>query len=125
MPTLWVQATRTDRKVIVSEADEQHPTPNHEIFIVGYPDPRYDADGKQIEANPPIEVGDTALVRQRIADGDLRLVSAPPARPSDAESERQAAVQREQELAAAEAERTEQERLEAERQAAANKGKAK
>lgn len=79
--TIWVQALTRDRKVLVSEYDDQHPTPNHEIFIVGYEDPRFDADGKEIvPANPPIEVGDTGLVRQRIAEKVLVQVDAPMAR---------------------------------------------
>jgi hypothetical protein len=89
--TIWVQANRFDRKVILSEADEQHPTPNHEVYIVGYEDPRYDADGNQIEANPAIEVGDTPGVRQRIAEGDLKIVSGPQARLTAAESQTAAA----------------------------------
>ena len=76
MGTIWVQATRDDRKVIVSEYDPSHPTPNHEIWVVGYPDRTAD-DGTFVQGNPPIEVGDTALVRQRIAAGDLKEVSAP------------------------------------------------
>jgi hypothetical protein len=98
--TIWVRANRTDRKVILSEYDELHPTDTHEIWIVGYEDPRFDADGNQIEANPPIEVGDTAGVRQAIADKDLVLVDGPGAglrgasrpaeQPSAAERETQA-----------------------------------
>lgn len=91
MSTIWVQAQRHDRKVIVSEYDEQHPTANHEIYIVGYEDPRYDADGNEVTpANPAIEVGDTAGVRQRIAEGDLKVVSGPSGRETLAEQERQA-----------------------------------
>lgn len=75
--TLWVQANRFDRKVILSEADQSHPG-THEIFIVGYEDPRFDADGNPvIPANPAIEVGDTPGVRQRIAEKDLIEVSGP------------------------------------------------
>ena len=79
--TIWVQALTRDRKVIVSEADPLHPTPNHEIWIVGYEDPRIDADGNPIEpANPPIEVGDTPLVRRAIGDQLLAIVDKPLAR---------------------------------------------
>jgi hypothetical protein len=92
--TLWVQANRFDRKVILSEADQAHPG-THEIFIVGYEDPRFDADGNPvIPANPAIEVGDTPSVRQRIAEKDLIEVSAPAAPKitlTAAERERQAA----------------------------------
>lgn len=80
--TLWVKANRTDRKVIVSEYNDLHPTDNHEVFIVGYEDPRVDADGNAVApANPPIEVGDTPLVRQRIAEKDLVEVGKPAAEP--------------------------------------------
>lgn len=81
MPTLWVQALTRDRKVILSEVDEQHPTPNHEIWLVGYEEPRFDADGNEIvPANPAIEVGDTPGVRKCIADQTLALVSGPGSR---------------------------------------------
>lgn len=110
--TIWVQALTRDRKVIVSEYDESHPTPNHEIYIVGYEDPRFDADGNAIEpANPAIEVGDTPLVRQRIAEQTLAIVSGPMARQSAAERERQAA------------ERADEQRLADERAAAAKPAK--
>jgi hypothetical protein len=111
--TIWVQALTHDRKVIASEYDEAHPTPNHEIYIVGYEDPRFDADGNAIEpANPPIEVGDTALIRQRIAEKVLAVVDGPGGRQGArsaqrqadldaAEQERQAAVWAEQEQKAA------------------------
>lgn len=109
MSTIWVQAQRHDRKVIVSEYDEQHPTANHEIYIVGYEDPRYDADGNEVTpANPAIEVGDTPGVRQRIAEGDLKIVSGPQT------SAQLRAVERERQAA----ERAEQQRLEDERKAA-------
>lgn len=77
--TIWVQALTRDRKVILSEADQAHPTPNHEIWIVGYEEPRFDADGVAIEpANPPIEVGDTPGVRKCIGDQTLALVEHGP-----------------------------------------------
>lgn len=80
-PTIWVQALTRDRKVILSEADERHPTPNHEIWIVGYEDPRADADGNAIgPANPPIKVGDTPGVRGAMAAGLLAQVEKPMAR---------------------------------------------
>lgn len=79
--TIWVQALTRDRKVILSEYDESHPTPNHEIWIVGYEDPRVDADGNAIEpANPPIEVGDTPGVRLAISQQLLAIADAPMAR---------------------------------------------
>jgi len=79
--TIWVQALTRDRKVILSEADERHPTPNHEIWLVGYEEPRFDADGVEITpANPPIEVGDTPGVRRAISDQLLAVVDAPMAR---------------------------------------------
>ena len=83
--TIWVEALTRDRKVILSEADESHPTPNHEIWIVGYEDPRFDADGNPIvPANPPLEVGDTPGVRACIADKTLAIVSGPMAEQSAA-----------------------------------------
>jgi hypothetical protein len=79
--TLWVQAnpTKTNiRKVILSEADPSHPTPNHELWIVAYEDPRFDADGNPVEpANPPIRVGDTPGVRAALQAGDLIEADAP------------------------------------------------
>jgi hypothetical protein len=103
--TLWVQAVPGDRKVIVSEYDESHPG-NHEAWIVAYEDPRFDADGNPVEpANAPVEVGDTPLIRQRIAEKVLQEVSSP-AQLARAEKERQAT------------ERAEQERLNEERIAA-------
>ena len=73
--TLWVQAVPTEtnmRKVVLSEADEAHPTPNHEIWIVAYEDPREDSEGNPVTpANPPIHVGDTPGVRAALASGDL------------------------------------------------------
>lgn len=84
--TLWVQArpgkdnaSKEDntRKVILSEFDPAHPG-THEVWIVAYEDPRVDSEGNRVEpANPPVEVGDTPLVRQRIADKDLIEVRAP------------------------------------------------
>jgi len=82
--TLWVQANPTPentRKVVLSEADEAHPVNEnglHEVWIVAYEDPRRDADGNLIEpANPPVEVGDTPGVRQRLLEKALIEVSAP------------------------------------------------
>lgn len=115
--TIWVKANRTDRKVILSEYDELHPTENHEVYIVGYEDPRTNADGVQIEANPPLEVGDTPGVRQAIAAKDLVIVSAPMARQT-AERERQAAERERQAAERAEAKRI------ADEQAAADKAAA-
>jgi hypothetical protein len=78
--TLWVQANPTEantRKVILSEADEAHPG-THEVWIVAYEDPRFDADGNPVKpANPPIEVGDTPGVRAALNAKDLIEVSAP------------------------------------------------
>lgn len=94
MSTIWVQALTRDRKIILSEFDPSHPTPNHEAWIVGYEEPRFDADGEEIvPANPPIEVGDTPLVRKAISDQLLAIVSgpAPKAQLAAAERETQAA----------------------------------
>jgi hypothetical protein len=81
--TLWVRAVPTEantRKVILSEADEAHPG-THEVWIVAYEDPRFDADGNPVEpANPQVQVGDTPGVRKAIMDGDLVEVDAPMAR---------------------------------------------
>lgn len=74
--TLWVQATTTDRQVIVSEYNEAHPEPTHEVFIAGYPDVTDPDTGELIPGNTPYEVGDTALIRQRIAEGTLRELDA-------------------------------------------------
>jgi ribosomal protein S12 len=49
-----------DRHVILMEADDRHPTDNHEIFIVGYPGEKNEYD-----------VGDTPGVRAKIASGEL------------------------------------------------------
>lgn len=76
--TLWVKATTTDRQVILSEYDDAHPG-NHEAWIVGYPDVVTDA-GETVIGNVPIEVGDTGLVRQRIAEGTLEEVERPQAK---------------------------------------------
>ena len=95
---LWVKPTRDDRKVILSEADPAHPVNDngdHEVFVAAYPDAQ------------PTQVGDTGLVRARIASGDLVEVDAPArksARLSDAEKERQAAEQAEADRLAAEKE---------------------
>lgn len=87
--TIWVQALSHDRKVILSEADELHPTPNHEIWIVGYEDPRFDADNNPIvPANPPIKVGDTPGVRKAISDKLLTIVEKPMARQQAAPAEK-------------------------------------
>lgn len=110
--TIWVQALTRDRKVILSEADELHPTPNHEIWLVGYEDPRFDADGKEIvPANPPIEVGDTPGVRHAISDKLLAIVDAPTARQQGA---RETAQERKDRLAA---EKAEEDRIAAEKAA--------
>jgi hypothetical protein len=77
---IWVQAQPNEsnlRKVVLSDADLAHPTDNHEVWIVAYEDPRFDADGNEIEANPPVQVADTPGVRKAILAGDLAEVSAP------------------------------------------------
>lgn len=100
--TIWVQALTRDRKVILNEIDESHPTPNHELWIVGYEDPRFDADGDAIEpANPPIEVGDTPGVRLAISQQLLAIVEHGGMARQSAETPQQ----REERLAAEAAER--------------------
>ena len=88
--TLWVKANPTPentRKVILSEADAAHPG-NHEIWIVAYEEPRFDADGNPVEpANPPVQVGETPGVRAALASGDL-IEGDAPARPAKAEEAR-------------------------------------
>lgn len=49
-----------DRHVILMELDDLHPTDNHEIFLVGYPNEKNEYD-----------VGDTPGVRAKIASGEL------------------------------------------------------
>lgn len=83
MTTIWVQALTTDRKVILSEYDPAHPGDRHEAWIVGYPD-RNEDSGEPRTGNVPIEVGDTALVRQRIAEKVLVEVASPMAKQSAA-----------------------------------------
>lgn len=82
--TLWVQANPNEnnlRKVVLSEVDDAHPTPTHEVWIVAYEDPRVDSEGNPVEpANPPVEVGDTPGVRAALQSQDLVEVSAPMAR---------------------------------------------
>jgi hypothetical protein len=55
-----VPDAQADRHVILMEADDLHPTDNHEIFIVGYPGEKNEYD-----------VGDTIGVRAKIASGEL------------------------------------------------------
>lgn len=63
MATIHVKVVNPDRKVVVAEFDPQHPGDTHEVLVVGFPG----------EDNV-YEVGDTALVRQRVAEGALEVV---------------------------------------------------
>lgn len=111
--TIWVQALTRDRKVILSEASELHPTSNHEIWLVGYEEPRFDADGIEITpANPPTLVGDTPGVRRAISDQLLAIVDAPATRQ---QAGRETAQERKDRLAAEQ--KAEADRLAAEKAA--------
>lgn len=70
--TIFVRSATKDRKVALSEGDPAHP--DGEAWVVGYPDL---PDGSEDPANI-VEVGETALVRQKLAAGDLLLADAPP-----------------------------------------------
>lgn len=61
--TIFVQPARTDRKVILTEAHEDHP--NGEIFIAAFPD------------RPITEVARTPGVNEALHRGDLVEVPAP------------------------------------------------
>lgn len=63
---LTVRSTRDDDRVVLFERHEGHP--NGEAFVA---------------SDRPVEVGDTPLVRLRIAQGSLELVEpAKPAKPA-------------------------------------------
>jgi hypothetical protein len=84
--TIRVRALTRDRKVVLSEYDESHPTPNHEIWIVGYEEPRFDADGNEVvPSNAVIEVGDTPGVRQCISEKTLEIVNGGSQQPPQVE----------------------------------------
>lgn len=61
--TLWVKAKQEDNRVAMWERDAAHP--NGEAFVIG--------DGKAVE------VGDTAMVHERIAQQVLVETKAPAA----------------------------------------------
>lgn len=63
--TLFVRSATKDRKVALSETSKAHP--NGEAWVVGYPDL---PDGTEDPANV-VEVGDTPLVRAKLASGEL------------------------------------------------------
>ena len=82
--TIVVRSATKDRKVALSEGHEDHP--GGEAWVVGYPDL---PDGSDDPANV-VEVGLTALVRQKLASGDLIEVERGVARQQAAERETQA-----------------------------------
>ena len=84
--TLFVRSATKDRKVALSEAHEDHPG-NHEAWVVGYPDLE---DGSEDPANI-VEVGDTPLVRMKLANGELLEAERPMARQQAARAESAAA----------------------------------
>lgn len=57
---LTVRSTRTDGRVVLFERDERHP--DGEAFVA---------------SDAPAEVGDTPMVRLKIAQGSLELVEQP------------------------------------------------
>lgn len=72
-----VPDSQADRHVILMEADDLHPTDNHEIFLVGYPGEKNEYD-----------VGDTPGVRAKIAGGELVEVGRMQAARAESDSER-------------------------------------
>lgn len=85
--TIWVKSAKKDRKVALSEGHDAHP--GGEAWVVGYPDL---PDGSEDPANV-VEVGETPLVRQKLAANELIQVDAPraaraePKAPARAEGE--------------------------------------
>lgn len=71
--TIFVRSAKKDRKVVLSEGHEDHP--GGEAWVVGYPD----VDGADDPMNI-VEVGQTALVRGKVASGELLEVEKPMAR---------------------------------------------
>jgi hypothetical protein len=105
--TIFVRAANTNRKVALSEGNSAHPL--GEATVVGFPNlPDGTPDPQGI-----VEVAPTAMVRRKLADGDLIEVSAGDARSAQSELERRRATDKERPIEERENERMDRQAAEA------------
>jgi hypothetical protein len=105
--TIFVRAANTNRKVALSEGNSQHPL--GEATVVGFPNmPDGTPDPQGI-----VEVAPTALVRRKLADGDLIEVSAGDARQAQEEVKRRASADKDRPIEERENERMDRQAAEA------------
>jgi hypothetical protein len=105
--TIFVRAANTNRKVALSEGNSAHPL--GEATVVGFPNlPDGTPDPQGI-----VEVAPTALVRRKLADGDLIEVSAGDARQAQEEVKRRASADKDRPIEERENERMDRQAAEA------------
>jgi hypothetical protein len=105
--TIFVRAANTNRKVALSEGNSAHPL--GEATVVGFPNlPDGTPDPQGI-----VEVAPTAMVRRKLADGDLIEVSAGDARQAQAALEQRIKADKDRPIEERENERMDRQAAEA------------